>query len=131
MAKGSDIFFFDITKTGKDLGGTDDVPIITNTNAVVESLHNLILTNPGERLMNPTYGVNLSKYLFEPCETYVAGLIVDDLYNAISKHEPRCQNVEVIVEPYPDDNTFIITISFETNLDPNRLQVQVTLNKIR
>jgi phage baseplate assembly protein W len=36
-----------------------------SVNAIKQNFKNLILTNPGERVMNSDFGVGLSKYLFE------------------------------------------------------------------
>lgn len=125
------MFFFDVTKVAADYTGSRDVSIITNTNAVVESLHNLILTQPGERLMNPQYGMNLYRYLFEPVETSIAGLMCEEIKETIERFEPRCKNVSVTVTPLPDDNTFDIQIFFTTSMDVTGFKVNVQLNKIR
>ena len=34
--------------------------------ALIQNFKNLVLTNPGERMMDPEFGVGLRKYLFEP-----------------------------------------------------------------
>jgi hypothetical protein len=41
--------------------------------AVKNSIKNALLTTPGEKLLTPTFGVNLKQYLFEPIDDFTYG----------------------------------------------------------
>jgi len=69
------IYFFDISKLGKDPYGNKDIGIVTNAQAVLESVYNILLTEPGQHPMDPELGTPLSKYLFEPIDYVTAGMI--------------------------------------------------------
>lgn len=126
----SDVFFFDFSKKG-DLAGTKDLSLITNEQAVLESLYNLLLTQPGERVMEPKFGCDLNKYIFQPISEYIAVLIADEIELAIGNNEPRALNLEVDVAPDEDNLTYVITIMFSVTTSPERQTLQTTLKKIR
>lgn len=57
----------------------------------------LLLTNPGERVMNPRYGTPLKKLIFEPNDPRIVREAKNIIINSIKRWEPRVslQNVEV------------------------------------
>ncbi|CAN5904791.1 GPW/gp25 family protein [soil metagenome] len=66
-----------------------DVVMTSDLEDILASLHILLSTSIGERLMQPTYGCNLSGLQFEPLNssllTYIKGIVTD----AILYDEPR------------------------------------------
>jgi phage baseplate assembly protein W len=56
---------------------------------IASSLEILLTTTPGERVMQPTYGCNLSELLFETLDTRMNTLMVDKVESAILYHEAR------------------------------------------
>jgi phage baseplate assembly protein W len=56
---------------------------------VVSSLEILLSTIPGERVMQPLYGCNLSELLFETLDTRMKTLMADKVESAILYYEPR------------------------------------------
>lgn len=56
---------------------------------IASSLHVLLSTRPGERVMQPRYGCNLSELLFENLDTRMKTLIADKIESAILYFEPR------------------------------------------
>lgn len=57
----------------------------------------LLLTNPGERVMNPTFGTPLRKLIFEPNDKGLQTKARNMIINSIKKWEPRIavKNIEV------------------------------------
>jgi hypothetical protein len=57
----------------------------------------LLLTNPGERVMLPTYGVNLRKLIFEPNDTTLEAAARSMIIDALEMWEPRVviQQIEI------------------------------------
>lgn len=57
----------------------------------------LLLTNPGERVMNPTFGTPLRELVFEPNDTTLQLKARNMIINSIKKWEPRIavKNIEV------------------------------------
>jgi phage baseplate assembly protein W len=66
-----------------------EVVLSSGIEDIRESLHSLLATIQGERVMEPGYGCNVSELLFEPVstttKTYIAGLIKQ----AVLLYEPR------------------------------------------
>jgi uncharacterized protein len=56
---------------------------------VASSLEILLGTIPGERVMQPLYGCNLSELLFESLDTRMKTLMADKVESAILYFEPR------------------------------------------
>ena len=56
---------------------------------IASSLEILLTTTPGERVMQPTYGCNLSELLFETLDTRMKTLMADKVESAILYHEAR------------------------------------------
>ncbi len=65
------------------------VHLVSAEEDIQESLEILLSTSLGERVMQPTYGCNLDKQLFEPLNPTVASSIKQAIRDAILDHEPR------------------------------------------
>lgn len=53
---------------GKDKATGGFFKKVSNINAVYDAIRQLLLTEPGERVMLPRYGCALKKYLFQPLD---------------------------------------------------------------
>jgi len=56
---------------------------------IASSLEILLSTTPGERVMQPLYGCNLSELLFESLDTRMKTLMADKVESSILYYEPR------------------------------------------
>ena len=68
------------------------IPSVETTSGVVDiynSLHILLTTRPGERVLQPKYGCHMEDLLFEPLSTGTKTLIKDRITTAILYFEPR------------------------------------------
>jgi hypothetical protein len=125
------IYYYDFSKKGRDLLGSKDVPLITNEQSIKESIINLLSTEPGSRPMDPRYGLNLHRYLFEPLDDITADLLAYDIKMGLEAFEPRINNIEVQIEPVEDENTFIIYISFNVKFTSSIEKMEIDFRKIR
>ena len=69
--------------------GLNSVEMISDEEDIRSSLEILLSTRITERIMQPTYGCDLSKLLFEPIDTTLKAYIKDLIKDAILYHEPR------------------------------------------
>lgn len=69
--------------------GTSGVELVEAREDIEQSLHILLSTSLGERIMRPEYGCNLSDFQFEPPNASVVGFIRDLVSTAIIYNEPR------------------------------------------
>ena len=84
----------------------------------------LLLTNPGERVMNPGFGVPLNQLVFEPNDASLALQAQKMIQDAIAKYEPRVVINSISVSNVDDtvnmDNALLISIEF---YDPDNIKV--------
>jgi phage baseplate assembly protein W len=92
---------------------TKDLPILSNENAIIRSVRNLVETIPTERFFNSTLGSNVRSILFDFVDYGTASVIKTEIENTIKNYEQRVNNVQIVVNPQPDQNNFEIIISFE------------------
>jgi hypothetical protein len=88
-------------------------PITSGSDAVAQSLVTLLLTEPGERIGRPTYGVGLRRYLFAPNNVGTRTVIQQTIADAIQTQEPRAVLLGVDALPNPSEPTRIdITVRY-------------------
>ena len=93
---------------------TKDLPILKNGNAISRSVRNLVQTIPTERFFNSLLGSDVRSSLFENYVDYgTASLIEDQILTTIDNFEPRVENVDVSVDPEPDENSFAVSVRFD------------------
>lgn len=80
---------------------------VAGADAVAQSLVTLLLTEPGERIGRPTYGVGLRRYLFAPNNVGTRTLIQQSVAEAVRAHEPRAILLGVDALPAPGEPTRI------------------------
>jgi phage baseplate assembly protein W len=69
--------------------GPPGVTMLEEEADIASSLQILLSTTPGERVMQPLYGCNLSELLFESLDTRLKTLMADKVESAILYYEPR------------------------------------------
>lgn len=92
---------------------TKDLPILKNENAIRRSVRNLVETIPTERFFNSNIGSDILGSLFEFVDFGSASVIQDQIRLTLRNYEPRINNVQVLVNPQPDLNSFDVTVIFD------------------
>jgi phage baseplate assembly protein W len=92
---------------------TKDLPILKNERAITRSIRNLVETIPTERFFNPLLGSDVRSSLFEFVDYGTASVIKNQIETTIENYEPRVNNVQVEVDPKPDNNSFEVTVKFD------------------
>lgn len=87
-----------------------DIKVDTNYSAISNSILNIFNTSPGEKILNPRFGADLRKFLFQPITESTAGIIGDVIVQALELYEPRVVVEQVIVVPFPDQNEYQIAV---------------------
>ena len=80
--------------------------------AIKNNLINYLLTNPGERIENPTFGAGLRKYIFTQIESGNFEFIKDDLQNKINNNFNNIQIDDILVFENENENTINIQIDY-------------------
>jgi uncharacterized protein len=85
------------------LGGPDKVR---------QSILLILDTEPGERVMRPTFGCGLRRYLMKPNTPATRALIQSDVQTALAAFEPRINVRAVSVDPGDDPSLVLIQIAY-------------------
>jgi phage baseplate assembly protein W len=108
-----------------------DLAILKDEDAVKESLKNLILTDPGERLMQPFIGGGIRGLLFENITPGVLKTIETRVKNTIQTYEPRAEIISVEASTEYDDNTVRVLIQFYIRNVDRPISLDLILERIR
>jgi len=84
---------------------------------VAQSIWIVLDTAPGERVMRPTFGCGLRRYLMAPNTTATRALIKHDVQIALANFEPRITVTDVEVTPGDDPALVLIRIAYVTVRD--------------
>lgn len=77
---------------------------------VRQNLKNILLTNPGERIMDPEFGVGISLFLFEIKGTFEDNLR-DRVYRQVAKYASYV-NVNDVEISGDDENAVFVTVHY-------------------
>ena len=80
---------------------------------VIFHLKNLILTNPGEKISDPDYGVGIRSYLFENMTRGLLNNIAKEIDLAIEKYLGYIDVQDIRVSSPPDSNYVSVKIFFQ------------------
>jgi phage baseplate assembly protein W len=108
-----------------------DLARLTNENAVKRSIRNLMMTSKYERLFNPNLGSNIKKALFEPIGPISQLELKDAITETIENFEPRAKLIDVTVNPYIDQQAYVIDILFYVINKATPISFQTTLYRVR
>lgn len=70
------------------------VRMVSDTEDIAESIRIILSTIPGERLMQPKFGCNLRKLVFEKIDTTLIARLNHLIYHALLDFEPRINFLE-------------------------------------
>ena len=91
------------------------VDALINVEAVKNSLRQIFTWIPGERIINPEFGSNLRRLLYEGLTDYNKELIMAEIKHSVSVWEPRVQ-IESVVNAgnvdYDENNTVYLEIVY-------------------
>lgn len=97
--------------------------------AISNSLRNLFTTTPGDKILNPEYGLDLRKYIFEPATIEMANSIRGEIFTQVARYEPRVTLKSVNITILEDVNEYDITIYMDIPyLNINNVSFFGTLN---
>lgn len=81
-----------------------------------QHIESICSTMPGERVMRPTYGVPLQKYVFSPGADMVANEINRDVTSQLAAWEPAINVLSVT--PVANDSFGVANVSVDFSLNP-------------
>ena len=88
-----------------------DLRVDTDEGAILNSIRNIFTTTPGEKVLNPTFGINLAQWLFEPVNELTSREIGEAIVTGIERFEPRVVVNNVTVVSDRDKNQYHIKLA--------------------
>lgn len=111
------------TEELKDVLGLFDIEAVKN------SIANAFLTSPGQKILNPRFGVDLRQYVFEPVSEFTTHSIRIRINSNLPRWEPRISLENVFVEADEEQQEYKITLQINVpSLDVYGLSLRSVLN---
>ncbi len=108
----------------------DEINMFKSTNTVKEqvksNLINLLLTEPGERINEPNFGIGLKKILFE--QNPDIEILKEKINNQIEFYIPTISLFDVNLDFLENEYKLNIIISYTFNLDKSKDAIQLNFN---
>jgi phage baseplate assembly protein W len=108
-----------------------DIALSYDTQAIIRSIRNLLLTNYYERPFNPDLGSSLNATLFENISDVSSAILENTISTTIKNYEPRAILKDINVNPLPDQNAYSVTISFYTENNATATSITLLLERDR
>ena len=84
------------------------------------NLRNLLLTSPGERVMQPTFGSNLKAILFDSFDEITSDNIEEAIREAVNRQLPYITiNDVIVVQDSQAENRILVSVDYFTTLEPD------------
>lgn len=119
----------DFTFTRKPV--TNDVALSYDSQAVIRSVRNLLLTKHYERPFNPSLGSNLETILFEPFSPLTSSSLESEIKTTIKNFEPRVSLTDVTVVAREDLNAYSVSLTFFLENAATPTTITMLLERIR
>ena len=88
-----------LIRGGFQISRTGSVEMIDGAASIRQAILLLLSTEPGERVMRPTYGCSLEHLVFSPNDETTAGLVIHYVRRALETWEPRIEIVRLDASP--------------------------------
>ena len=124
--------FKDISMTFQSNPLNDDLIALKNANAIARSVRNIVMTIPGERFFQPSFGSGVNRVLFSNMDEISASILEDEIKNSIRNYEPRVRLRSLKVQPDFDNNSFNTVVTYDIiGADVPAQQLQFALQSAR
>ena len=124
--------FKDISMTFQSNPLNNDLIALKNANAIARSVRNIVMTIPGERFFQPSFGSGVNRVLFNNMDEISASILEDEIRNSIRNYEPRVRLRSLKVQANFDNNAFDTVITYDIiGADIPSQQLQFALQSAR
>lgn len=94
-----------------------DIVPVTDTDAIKNSLKNLIFSYVYSRPFKPHFISDINRLLFEPNTVFTRLNLKNAITRIVRDKEPRINRFDVAIDDDADRNSYRITITYETSYD--------------
>lgn len=108
---------------------TKDVASVKNDESIKQSIKNIVLTAPGEKLFKPNFGSQVGKLLFEQLDPFLIDSIETDILNTIRNYEKRVVVTNILCVPDYDTNSISVDLEYKIVGLPTIESIQFILQR--
>lgn len=102
--------------------GTGRFALSSGAQNVKESVYIILMTNRGERWLDPDFGSDIMRYTFMDTSLTMLNLLASDLRTLLMEQEPRISDVTVDIDPEVKDGCMLVNVAYtvaDTNTRDN------------
>ena len=110
---------------------TGDVVKVKDSVSVKRGIKNILLTEEGERLMQPELGSGVRNMLFAPMTDINAQRLEDEVRSAIEAWERRAEVLEIVVIPEEEHNRYRVAVTFRIINELEEQELELFLQRER
>lgn len=102
--------------------GTGRFALSSGAQNVKESVYIILMTNRGERWLDPDFGSDIMRYTFMDTSLTMLNLLSSDLRTLLMEQEPRISDVTVDIDPEVKDGCMLVNVAYtvaDTNTRDN------------
>lgn len=103
--------------------GSNTVDLVSDEEDIRQSIGILLSTTVGERVMQPDYGCNLFRLLFEPLDSSLRTYFKAMIQRSILFHEPRVDLDDVGFSTVPEEGLVNIHLNYRIAITNTRYNV--------
>jgi len=91
------------------------------------NLINLLLTNKGERILNPNFGTDIRKQLFNQMVDDSFEILKTDILNTIKVYIPEITVERLDIVPTYDNNLFTVNLFYRVNISNEKDTITINI----
>lgn len=102
----------------------NSVQMVSDINDIEESIKIILSTTPGERIMQPEFGCDLKRLVFETIDSTLIASLNHLIYHALLNFEPRITFIDTeVLNLDSNDGQILIRINFKVIITNSRHNV--------
>lgn len=123
------VFFSDLP-LDITIASDGDLALVTNRDAISQSLRMIIETAKGSRVFESDYGCRIRGFLFEPFDETTARRIGEELRESIVNYEKRITLLDINVILKDDERTYEVEVTYQIINRNEQETLRVSLEKL-
>ena len=108
-----------------------DIIPLRDDAALKNAVKNLLVSNFYERPFQDDLGANLRGLLYEPADVITEIELRDNIYDVLSKYEPRISVTRIGITDLSDVNSYNVTVYFNIKEYDSADTVEIILRRLR
>ena len=92
--------------------GTGRFAVSSREQSVREAVYLILMTNRGERWLEPGFGSQVTKYTFMDTSPTMMRLMSDELRELLLTQEPRISDVKIEIDPEVKEGCLLVDIQY-------------------